>query len=624
MKHRSIRSQLGAVFLGFLMLVVSSVAVTFWLIQSQQADATIINLAGRQRMLTQQMVRLALTQPDSIELKQTLDRFTQTLTALSNGGEVLNASNRRIVLPPTTDPTIRAQLDEVATIWPAFQSRLYPPVDHAALEADAALLLTQLDGVVTAYEAQARTKVTRLHQVQLFFLLTAFLLLAWGYAIIQRHIIRPLVMLSKVAEAIGAGHLSQPTPVLPDNELGQLAHTMGRMRTEIAAHRHALEQQVAQRTKELTVAFEFSQEIVRHFEPAELLQSVAHRARELMHGQAASVCVLVDNGRTLELTASSGTAVGYNGLRQSSQHGLALPVIQQHKTVMADSYCSDCGFLHQFSDVPCIAAPLQVGGRSLGALCVVHPQCTFDMDESQALTLLANAAAIALENARLIATGKQQAEENASLAERQRLSAELHDNLAQTLGAINLSAGMIARDIAADRQEAVLNRLEGMQANLKSAYAQLRMALTGLQEPPPNDGEFVQNLQTCLNDFREQTGLLIELSMCHSAFINLPPVTQKQALHILHESLVNIQRHAQASCVHISVTNENGVVQFVVADDGIGFVPAQVNGQNHLGLSIMQTRAERSGGRFSVHSSPGEGTRITATFPVRGAREASL
>ena len=56
-----------------------------------------------------------------------------------------------------------------------------------------------------------------------------------------------------------------------------------------------------------------------------------------------------------------------------------------------------------------------MGGRTLGALCVVRPQIPFDTDETRALTLLANAAAVALENARLYRETQQRVDELTTL-----------------------------------------------------------------------------------------------------------------------------------------------------------------------------------------------------------------
>ncbi len=624
MKNRSLHTQLGAIFWGFLLLVVSSVGATFWLVQTQQNDAAIINLAGRQRMLAQQMTRLALTDPANPELGEAITRFEQTLMALVDGGEVVDGYGRTHTLPPTTNPALRRQLDDVTAVWPTFQNYLTPPAHDRLLESETVTLLVRLDALVSAYEAQAQVKISWLRGVQITFLATAFLLLVWGYYIVRRQLLQPLAALGRAAQEIGAGKREEPLPTLTTNELGKLAETMETMRGEITAYQNSLEQQVSRRTQELTAAFEFSQDIVRQLDSDALLQSVAQRARDLMQGEATSVCVLDGDGHTLELVAGSGAGNDYLGLRQSTRRGIALPVIHQHQTVLTEGGCANCGFLHHFPGTSCIAAPLQAGDWALGALCVIRPQHPFDANESRALTLLANAAAAGLENARLIAIGKRQAEENASLSERQRLAAELHDNLAQTLGAVNLMAGVTAELIKKGENDTAVTRLKEMQITLKNAYAQVRMALTGLRDPLPETGDLLPEVQALLTDFEAQSGLPVALVIKAEEGVALTAVTQKQALHILREALTNIRRHAQASQVQITIARENGSVVFQIRDDGKGFDPGQVNSPNHLGLTIMHTRAERSRGQLTIHSMPGHGTQITAVFPAKPVKNHQL
>jgi nitrate/nitrite-specific signal transduction histidine kinase len=219
------------------------------------------------------------------------------LTTFSEGGEVMDGNGRSYALPATTDPAIRAQLDDIAARWPIFQSALQPPVNSVVLQTELAALLGQLDEAVSVYEALARAKMNRLRGVQVAFLAAAFLLLGWGYRTVHHQLLRPLAVLGAAAQEIGAGNLAAPVPGLPGCELGQLGQTMETMRGEIAAHQQSLEQQVAQRIQELTAAFEFSQEIVRELEPAHLLQAVANHTRDLMRGDAAALCVLDGDGR---------------------------------------------------------------------------------------------------------------------------------------------------------------------------------------------------------------------------------------------------------------------------------------------------------------------------------------
>ncbi|MFN3492514.1 MAG: type IV pili methyl-accepting chemotaxis transducer N-terminal domain-containing protein, partial [Anaerolineales bacterium] len=94
--------QLMVLFTAFLALVSISVGVTYLSLQTKQQDALFINLSGRQRMLVQQMTRLALqAQNDTtaiISLEETKNIFDQTLSALQNGGSAPYTEDRTVNL----------------------------------------------------------------------------------------------------------------------------------------------------------------------------------------------------------------------------------------------------------------------------------------------------------------------------------------------------------------------------------------------------------------------------------------------------------------------------------------------------------------------------------------------
>lgn len=255
---------------------------------------------------------------------------------------------------------------------------------------------------------------------------------------------------------------------------------------------------------------------------------------------------------------------------------------------------------------------------------MVRPQIPFDTDETRALTLLANAAAVALENARLVETIKQQTVENTALAERERLAANLHDNLAQTLGAMHLSADLLANNIAGGENESAQQRLGELQANLQKAYAQVRMALTGLRETSSDEQEFTAAVQAILADFEATIGLPVFFSVEEKEGMGLTTVTQKQALHILREALTNIRRHAQAAQVWVTMTQSRETFTLEIVDDGLGFDASEVNSQNHLGLTIMRARAERCQGKVAIYSVPAQGTRVTAVFPATSTKDPDM
>lgn len=625
---RSLRAQLNAIFLGFLLLVGGSVVATFLTTRAQSHDAVVLNLAGRQRMLTQKMTWLALAQPGSPDLAASIQLFDTTLYALRDGGSAHDLNGRQVILPPAPDPILRGQFDEVAQTWASFRSRLerlntQPPAgpprseEARALQAESVLILTQLDTVVSAFEARAQAKVLRLQTIQSAFFVAALLLLVSGYLVGQRRIIQPVATLLAAARRIGEGDLTSPVPPVGDNELGDLGRAFETMRAEIAAGRDLLEARVDRRTRELAAAFELSQEIVAQLELDDLLGSVTDRARTLMQAHAASLCLLTPTGEYLELTAVAGESNDRPGRRQSTRRGLGAQVVGAGQTVVTARACSRCPVPNRDTACQRAVAPLQVGERVLGALCTVRKTgAPFDPDETRALTLLANSAAIAIANARLAETGRRQAEQAAVLAERERLAAELHDHLAQTLSFLTLKTERVEELLEDGETEAAMGELKWAGPAIEAAYEQVRAALVGLRQPPASRDDLAEKLARTLDEFRKTSGLEAELVVIDPSALTLPRLVQLQAWHIVREALTNIRRHANATRVSVRVERPKNQARFTVEDDGRGFDPLEVKGENHLGLAIMRARAERSGGVLIIDSAPGKGTKVSVSFPL--------
>jgi two-component system, NarL family, nitrate/nitrite sensor histidine kinase NarX len=626
MKITSIQTKIGFILLAFFLLVATSVGITFWVVDHQETDALIINLAGRQRMLSQRIVWLALSDPENPDLETSIRSFEQTLTALRVGGATLDPSGRQVVLPPAPLPLLQAQLEEATQTWAALHSEIervteLPPAHPGRHQSERLLLarftrlLDQFDTIVSGYEAYARSKLVQVQLIQFSFFVTALALLAGGYLLMGRRILRPLDMLRRATGQMGSGALVEPIPDLGEDELGDLGRAFTAMQGEISSARDLLEERVNQRTQELLSAFEFSQEIVAELDLDHLLQSVTDRARALTGARSASLCLLDTAGVQLAQAAvSSGESLSIT-LEQPIEAGLSKVVIGQGETITLEADCSACSFLRSFSPGQCAATPLRTGDTTLGALCVVRGGSSiFDADETRALALLANSAAIAIANARMATAERLRTQESATLAERERMAAELHDNLAQTLGFLNLKTERIEEMLAGEAVDAARGELGRMRPAIAIAYGQVRAALTGLRQPPQNGDDLAQRLASSVEEFRELSGLSVELCILDPAALALPRVTQIQVHHIVREALANVRQHAQARRAWVRVNCEDNCALFTVEDDGCGFDPLAVNGANHLGLSIMRTRAQRQGGALTLSSTPGSGTRITTCF----------
>ena len=305
--------------------------------------------------------------------------------------------------------------------------------------------------------------------------------------------------------------------------------------------------------------------------------------------------------------------------RQSNHRDPAQQVVGAGETVTLAADCTRCAFLSAHAPGQCAVAPLRSGNLTLGALCVVRREAkVFDTNETRALTLLANSAAVALANAHLAEQQKQQVEQAAIAAERDRLAAELHDNLAQTLSFLNLKSDRVREMIETqhDAPAPAAAELAQMKQAIDTAYGQVRAALTGLREVMPNADDLRARLETCVAEARAASSAQIDFTIADASALTLPRVAQTQAYHIVREALINARRHAQAQHVQISVARRNGLAHFTITDDGRGFNPTDIDGQHHLGLSIMRTRAERCGGTLEVKSEPGQGTQIVARLPL--------
>lgn len=212
---------------------------------------------------------------------------------------------------------------------------------------------------------------------------------------------------------------------------------------------------------------------------------------------------------------------------------------------------------------------------------------------------------------------------NAVMQERERLSRELHDGVAQLVAQLLLRLDTIKELVEADRPqeaEAELERLHGVADEL---YEDIGESITGLRTNLTERG-LVRALQDYVDQFEEQHQIPTSLRTDDAAD-QLPPLAALQLFRLIQEALTNVRKHAGAREATVSLTADGpDQLRVVIADDGRGFVPgSQGNGKARpLGLTSMRERVEALGGTFQVHSQPGSGTQVTATIPIpRTTRE---
>jgi len=202
--------------------------------------------------------------------------------------------------------------------------------------------------------------------------------------------------------------------------------------------------------------------------------------------------------------------------------------------------------------------------------------------------------------------------------ERARLSRDLHDGISQWLVSIKLQieAGVIRLGGSAEQQQAARASFEHTAHQLNDVLGEVRRISHDLRPAILDDLGLAAALdhlaQECTHDAAVPVRFRTEGSTD-----GLPHVANTVLFRIAQEALTNIERHAHASLVEISLVRENGDVVLTVADNGSGFDPADV--ANHprrgIGLRNMMERMDAIGGMLQITSTAG-GTAVRASVTV--------
>jgi signal transduction histidine kinase len=211
----------------------------------------------------------------------------------------------------------------------------------------------------------------------------------------------------------------------------------------------------------------------------------------------------------------------------------------------------------------------------------------------------------------------EQAQELASLQERQRLARELHDSVSQVLYSIGLGAHT-ARGALEDDPEQAMASIDYVLALSEAGLAEMRALIFELRPESLEVEGLVAALSRQVAVLRTRHKLIVNVDIEEDLRLSLE---MKQALYrIAQEALHNIVKHARASVVELHLSEMADEVILEVRDNGKGF-DTSASFPGHLGLRSMRERATKMGGTFTIESLPGQGTcmvvRIPCVFDIR-------
>ncbi|MFS3128322.1 sensor histidine kinase [Nocardioides sp. Bht2] len=205
-----------------------------------------------------------------------------------------------------------------------------------------------------------------------------------------------------------------------------------------------------------------------------------------------------------------------------------------------------------------------------------------------------------------------------ALAERTRLSREIHDSVGQGLSSINLL--LQAAERAWDQQpDAARAHVRTAAATARDGLDEVRRVVRDLAPAELTEDRDGEALQQALRQTAGEAVPGLEVTVrIHGTPIAVSPQIAAALVRTARGALANVREHAAASRAVVTLTYQFDEVVLDVRDDGRGFDPDQIGprGNRGRGLAGLRARAVDLGGHATVESAPGEGTTVSVSFPI--------
>ena len=246
----SIQGKVGSVLALLLLVNIVTIAATFITLARQGRDSAYVDVAGRQRMLSQKMTKevlLYLATRDKAwqkQLSKTRDLFEKSLFALRDGSNEMG-------LAPTRDPLVLKEIDGLLSKWRKFQRNLEtvlsagldsPEVTMAVsyLKNHNMALLKQANAVTQAYKKMAIGGVSKLKAFQVIMLCLSVVVFAFSAWLVHAQVLRPLNRILPVIDSIARGNLTARANLKVKGELGRLGDAVNSMAEKLQKMIHEI------------------------------------------------------------------------------------------------------------------------------------------------------------------------------------------------------------------------------------------------------------------------------------------------------------------------------------------------------------------------------------------------
>jgi PAS domain S-box-containing protein len=399
--------------------------------------------------------------------------------------------------------------------------------------------------------------------------------------------------------------------------------------TDLKQTQEMLEKRVMERAHELAVLHEIVGVVSRSLDLKEILDAAVVKAMEVMQMEVGTAYYLremegPDAEKLLVLAARHGLSAEFSdrvGPRRIRGSAIQVAAEAQQPVVwLVDNYpdapvkqALEMEGVRQVINVPLFAKDQLVGAFNLGN----RHERPITPEEMSLLSSIGKQIAIAVENARLY----EQAEQSAAIAERHRLSRELHDSVTQSLYSVTMYAEAAARLLAAGDTATATDHLHELRDTSQEALREMRLLIFELRPPVLAKVGLAAALAARLDSVEMRGGIKTELHIDgEQNREQLSHGAEEELYHIAQEALNNVLKHSNAQHVWISLCFSPFETILTIRDDGIGFPPG-AEGKGGMGLRSLRERADKIGATLQIETLPGAGTEIRVAVLLDSTEE---
>ena len=431
-----------------------------------------------------------------------------------------------------------------------------------------------------------------------------------------RRITKPIVDLIGAAQEVAGGNFGQRIEASTGDEVEELAKQFNLMASRLQTSYENLEGQVANRTRELATLNRLAAVVSQSLNLAEVIGNALDESMEITGMTAGQAFILERETQELLLIAYRGISdrlafftqrlpLGKTTAGLAAQEGRPVfrRVVDYPKGKLRDLVW------HEGIQLV-ISIPLLSKGETLGAIDLgAHALHLIGADELALLAAIGHQIGVAVENAQLY----EQAQQLATVQERNRLARDLHDSVMQSLYGMSMYSEAAVRQLESGQTSMTASHLREIQRTAQDALREMRLLIFELRPSVLKQEGLTVALRSRLESVEERVG--IETTIELDPDIHLSPEAEQQLYRVAQEALNNALKHARANHIAVHLLKENQMITLEISDDGTGFDPSVVHERGGFGFQGMRERIIRLGGKLAIQSAPGKGTKIRVEVP---------